>query len=388
MTSPQQLLLTGLPGSFLAKKLLPALATNPAAEVLCLIPPNFAEQADELLAQLPPNQRQRCHPVVGDISAMDLGLSGRAYLELARKVDVIYHCPAVTQPGVDRRVAEALNIGGTNEVLELAEASQRNPRIVHFSSALVSGRKQGSILESELLAPAAHRNVVEETLFRSERMLREAMDQLPITVLRPGLIVGDSRTGEIDRLEGPYLLIMLMLNAPADLRVPLPGRGDTSLHLVPIDYVVQAGLAIARDPRSVGRTFHLVDHNPPTARRMFELIAEEVGRPGPVGSLPTQMATALLRAPVLDRFSHIPRAFLEQLATHVEYDDRNTRELLAGTGIRCPEATSYLQTMINRVRAEQRKRAESPAPARPTPTVPPPEEEEAEDSLEPSANGN
>jgi hypothetical protein len=148
-----------------------------------------------------------------------------------------------------------------------------------------------------------------------------------------------------------------MLSSPVDLRVPLPGRGDVPLNLVPIDYVVDAGYAIARDPRSVGRTFHIVDENPPTARRVFELIAEAAGRPGPVGSLPSQLATALLRTPGLERFSHIPRTFLEQLATEVIFDARNTRELLAGTGIECPKAASYLPVMVEYVRTQQQRRA-------------------------------
>lgn len=380
MNTPQQVLLTGLPSSFLARKLLAPLASDPKREVLCLTPSNFLEQAQAFIAGLPPDAQRRCRPVIGDIAAMDLGLGGRAYLELAQRIDTIYHCPSVTQPGVDRRIAETLNVGGAGEVLELADAGHGPTRIVHFSSALLSGRKRGYVLESELVQPTSYRNEVEETLFRVERMMQEAMEQHPITVLRPGIVVGDSTTGEIDRLEGPYLLILLMLSAPADLRVPLPGRGDTTLNLVPIDYVIRAGLAIAQDPRSIGRTFHLVDSHPPTARRVFELIAEEVGRPGPVGSLPTQVATALLRTPGLDRFSHIPRAFLEQLASDVEYDDRNTREILSGTDIRCPPAASYLKVMVDHVRSEQRKRAEHPkASARTTAQA-----DETDDPLEPA----
>jgi EAL domain-containing protein (putative c-di-GMP-specific phosphodiesterase class I) len=71
---------------------------------------------------------------------------------------------------------------------------------------------------------------------------------------------------------------------------------------------VDAGTSIVADPRSVGRTFHLVDDNPPTARRVFELIAQAAGRPGPVGSLPNQLATALLRTPGIERISQIPPA--------------------------------------------------------------------------------
>jgi nucleoside-diphosphate-sugar epimerase len=208
-----------------------------------------------------------------------------------------------------------------------------------------------------LIRPATFRNVVEETRFRAEQLMRDAMTQLPVTILRPSIVVGDSTTGEIDRMEGPYLLILLMLNSPLELRIPLPGRGDQPLNLVPLDYVIDAGLAIANDGRSAGRTFHLVDENPLTVRRVFELVAEAAGRPKPVGSVPTQLATALLRAPGLQRFSQIPTAFLEQLATDVVYDARNTRELLAGTGLECPLASTYLKVMVDYVRRTQAQRA-------------------------------
>ena len=118
-----------------------------------------------------------------------------------------------------------------------------------------------------------------------------------------------------------------------------------------------------------GARFTSSTKRPPTARRVFELIAEATGRPGPVGSLPSQLATALLRTPGLERFSHIPRTFLEQLATEVIYDARNTRELLTGTGIECPKAASYLTVMVDYVRSQQQKRAldkqqNAPAPGR------------------------
>jgi nucleoside-diphosphate-sugar epimerase len=225
-----------------------------------------------------------------------------------------------------------------------------------WSTTSVSGRLQGRIAEGELPRPPGFANAIDESRYRAEQAVREAMERVPTTILRPSIVVGDSRTGEIDRMEGPYLLILLMLSSPVDLRVPLPGRGDVPLNLVPIDYAVDAGVAIANDPRSVGRTFHLVDENPPTARRVFELIAEATGRPGPVGSLPSQLATALLRTPGLERFSQIPRTFLEQLATDVTYDARNTRELLAGTGLHCPKAASYLPVMVDYVRAQQQRR--------------------------------
>jgi nucleoside-diphosphate-sugar epimerase len=237
-------------------------------------------------------------------------------------------------------------------VLELAESAQNLVRFVHWSSALVSGARRGFVLEEEL-EQSGFRNAIEETRFRAERLVRAAAKRLPTTILRPSITVGDSSTGEIDRFEGPYLLIQLMLSSPGDLRMPLPDRGNIPLHLVPIDYVVDAGCTIARDPRSIGKTFHLVDPKPLTAKRVFEIIATEAGRPLPRGSLPTTLTAALLRTPGLDRFTSLPRAFLEQLGTEVAYDARNTNELLADTGITCPPFESYARIMVASVRQRQ-----------------------------------
>jgi thioester reductase-like protein len=353
------LLLTGFSTAFLARRvLLKVLDAEPETQIVCLCPRTQQEEAETELAKLPPADRARVEIAHGDTADMDFGMSGRRFLDLAKRVDVVHHCSFATYAGVRRETAERINVGGTGEVLELCEASTRGCRLVLWSTANVSGKQRGRVAEGELIEPSNFASPVEETRYRAEQMVRQAMDRVPTTILRPSTIVGDSRTGEIDRMEGPYLLILLMLSSPVDLRVPLPGRGDVPLHLVPIDYVVDAGYAIASDPRSVGRTFHIVDENPPTARRVFELIAEASGRPGPVGSLPSQLATALLRTPGLERVSHIPRTFLEQLATEVSYDARNTRELLSGKGLECPKATSYLPVMVNYVRTQQQKRAE------------------------------
>lgn len=349
-----QTLVTGFPSSFLARRVVQkVLETEPSGRITCVVQPKFQARAAEAIGELGAAQRKRVELIEGDIASMDLGLSGKEFRELAREVDVIHHCAAITYLGADKRTAEHVNVGGTREVVELAEAATELSRLVLWSTALVSGARRGYVLEGELESKAGFRNAIEHTRFRAERIVREASTRVPATVLRPATIVGDSHTGEIDRFEGPYLLVQLLLSAPSDMRMPLPGRGDVPLNLVPIDFVVDAGCAIAHDARSVGRTFHLVDPHPLTTRGVFERIAHEAGRPTPRGSVPTRVAAALLRAPGLDRLAFAPRAFLEQLGTEVVYDARNALELLANTGIHCPPFESYVGQLVDAVRREQ-----------------------------------
>jgi nucleoside-diphosphate-sugar epimerase len=182
---------------------------------------------------------------------------------------------------------------------------------------------------------------------------------VPIAVVRPSTIVGDSRTGEIDRFDGPYLLVLLVVTSPPDLALPLPGLGDEPLNLVPIDWVARASVALGRNPRSRGRTFHLVDPRPLTARRVFELVARAGGRRGPRGSIPANLARAVLRAPGIDRIAKSPRAFLETLTTQVSYDSRNADELLASlpgdTGA-CPPLETYVDKLVEYVQHRMRQR--------------------------------
>ncbi len=350
-------LVTGFPTSFLATRVVhKLLAGEPALELRLVVQDRALERANAVVGSMGRSDRERVRILEGDCAAMDLGLSGAEIVELAGEVDVIHHCAAMTYLGVEPEAARYLNLEGTREVLELAREAEHLERLVHWSTALVSGARRGYVLESELDAAAGFRNAIEKTRSEAEALVRRASEHVPTTILRPSIVVGDSLTGEIDRLDGPYLLVLLMLNAPMDLRMPLPGRGDIPLNLVPIDYVVDAGYAIAKDRRSLGKTFHLVDPEPVTARRVFELIARAAGRPVPRGFVPTNLATALLRTPGLERFAHVPRAFLEQLATEVVYDDRNAREILDALDLRCPPFDSYAEVMVDYVRRQQASR--------------------------------
>jgi thioester reductase-like protein len=287
---------------------------------------------------------------------MDFGLSGSELKALTPEVDIIHHMAQVSHLGSDKQLAHQVNVGGAREVVEIASQCPSLRNLVHYSTAQVSGDRTGEIFEHELDARQSFRNHVEETLARGEKVVRSMMGKLPIAIVRPTMIVGDSRTGEIDRLDGPYLLILLVVTSPPDFPLPLFGRGDSSLHLVPIDYVVRAARMIGRDPRAPGKTFHIGDPAAPTARRVFELVANAGGRRIPRGFIPANLTKVLLKTPGIDRFAQSPRAFLEALATSVTYNFANTTELLANTDVRCPPFESYVDAMVEYVQRRLREK--------------------------------
>jgi thioester reductase-like protein len=357
-TSPRDVyLVTGYP-SFRARKMVDhLLASEPEAQLFVIVRQKFEHEAREALALHGPAERERVEMLEGDAAAMDFGLSGKEYKELAARVTRIHHLAQVTYPAVLRETAELVNIGATREVIEFGRMCSNLQSVVVFSSALISGTRTGQVLEEDLNAGQSFRSAAEETLARAERLVRTAMSSLPIAVVRPTQIVGDSRSGEVDRIDGPHLLILLIVSSPQDFPLPLPTRGDIPLHLVPVDYVVAAASYIGRQPSAMGKTFHLADPNPLTVRRVFELVAQSGGRRLPSGYIPTNVAKALLRTPGVQMFAKSPRAFLDTLATEVTYAAKNAEHALRDSGLTCPPFEDYVDELVAFVkrRAQQRR---------------------------------
>jgi thioester reductase-like protein len=360
MAAGEMVLITGYP-SWLARAVCAeVLRTDRFAGVQALVRASQVGAAQAALDELPEKDRRRVAFAVGDAAAIDFGLSGAEYKSLTREVTRIHHCAQVTHSAVDRKAAARINIGGAREAIEFATCCSTLECLVFYSTVQVAGDRTGIVHEDDLKAGQSFRNVVEETKARAEKLMRAAMGHLPVAVVRPSTVVGDSRTGEVDRFDGPSLLILLVVTSPPDLALPLPGRGDERLNLVPIDWVVRASVAMGRDPRAIGRTFHLVDPRPPTARQVFELVARAGGRPGPRGSIPANLAKALLRAPGLERILNGPRAFLEALTTSVTYDARNADELLPALGVGdCPPLETYVDKWVEYVQEHVRRRRAS-----------------------------
>jgi thioester reductase-like protein len=350
-------LLTGYPGMLARAVCQEVLRSDPGARIHAVVRAKFLDDARVALDSLGEGDRKRVNVLEGDAAAIDMGLSGSEYVHLSREITRVHHCAQITYHGADRRLAENVNVGGAREAVEFASACARLECLVFHSTAHVAGDRTGVVRECDLETGQTFRTVVEETRARSEKVICSAMDRIPVAVLRPATVVGDSRTGEVDRLDGPYLLVLLVVTTPPDIALPLPGLGDEPLNVVPVDWVARASVAIGRDPRARGRTFHLVDPRPLSARRAFELIARAGGRRGPLGSIPANLAKVLLRTPGLDRIAKSPRAFLETLTTSVTYDSTNADELLTALGVdKCPPLDAYVDRLVEHVQKRVRDR--------------------------------
>jgi dephospho-CoA kinase len=340
-------LLTGFP-AFTARRMIQhILATEPETKLYVLSPAALAGDAERFLAGLP--ARGQAEVLAGGLGDMDLGLSSAEYRALSRELTWIHHLAGSDFLGVDDRTAHHANVTATRAVLELAREVSRLERIVHWSTAMVSGDRTGTVYEHELELGQRFGNAHVRSKYEAEQLVRQAMRQLPITVVRPSIIVGDSRTGEIEKLDGPYYLLGLIATNASGVRLPLLGKSDAPLHLVPIDYVVQAAWQVARGETAAGKTFHLVDPAPMSARAVFEAVAEHANTEKPRGHIPRPLARAVLRTPGLAKLGRGPLAFVDMIDHAVHYDQTNTTQALARTQLRCPPLADYLPVLVRYV---------------------------------------
>ena len=354
MTNPHSLV-TGFP-KLLARRLSLALLARPEGRVTVLSRAQDEAEATAFAEALPEAQRARFDVLVGDVADLHLGLATAEYRALSQSATDLIHAAELSQLSASARDLERVNVEGTRNLLELGTDCRKLRRLTHVSTVFVAGDREGVVAEDELAVGQGFRNDYERTRFEAELLVRRAMGELPCTVLRPSIVVGDSKTGEIDRFEGPYSIAILLVTSPVSVPVPLPGNGTAPLNVVPIAFIAAASLALHHDPRAVGRTFHLVDPNPSSSRRIWELVAQREGRKLPRLNLGYRLADALLKLPGLEWLTREQRSAIAYVNHLSFFSSRNTLELLDGTGIACPHIETYLELLMDYVKAESRRR--------------------------------
>ncbi len=351
-TTPRQnrdILLTGFP-SFMSRRLLRTIfAREPDAFVRLLVRPDFVDRATKRLENLDVDP-DRYQILSGDVVALDLGLSGTEYLELIANVTDIYHIASIWYLGADKQEVYSVNVEGAKNVIDAAMEMEHLERLNHFSTAFVAGKRTGVIMEDELEEDQSFRNPYEKTKYEAELAMRQAMRHIPVSVFRPSIIVGDSETGEIDRMAGPYYLMNLIVQMPESVPILMPGKGDKPLNLVPVDYVCDSMHTISLQEDSAAKTFHLCDPNPLSALKVFELVAREAGKRGPVGHVPYKLTKLIMKFPYLEKLTRSPRQFIEDFNQLTIYNSINTTQALKGE-LSCPPFPSYANNLVDFIKS-------------------------------------
>ena len=194
------------------------------------------------------------------------------------------------------------------------------------------------------------RNHYESTKFEAELLVRKAMaDGLPATVYRPGIVVGDSQTGETQKYDGPYFAATFLRRQASVALVPAVGPIDrVRVCVVPRDFVVDAMDQLSVMDGSLGQTFALTDPHPPTVRELVDTFAGHLGKTVLWVPLPLGVTRRVVGGiPGLERLLGLPAEGLDYFASPTTYSTANTDALLAGTGLACPRFEGYAGRLLD-----------------------------------------
>lgn len=283
----------------------------------------------------------------GDVTYLDLGLSGDEHTYLCNKVTHILHLAAAWDMGVPKDYCEEIDVHGTRNVLDFAEDCKKLVRFGHFSTIHVSGDRNGIIQEDEFDLGQKFKNHQEETRYKSERLVRRHMDKgLPVTIFRLGNVVGDSSNGEILKFEGPYIFAKLLLTTDKTLPFFLPGPCEGLANLVPVDFVAAACIYIFNQEESKGKTYHITDPYPLATRTIFDAVCNYIGRTTPTYGVPKKLYKAVFLIPGMEAFAGVPKHLFEYFNHKAIHNCSNTLEILNKTDISCPRFDTYLPVSV------------------------------------------
>ena len=359
MSAGRVVFVTGFPGYLATRMIRRILDSEQNSRIMMLVDEVHSRELEAFIGPLPSGQQEQLVPLYGKIGDMDLGLSGPEVRELTEQASSFFHMAGPYWLGTERPEDLALALRATREVLAIARETPGLQRFNYFSTAFVSGERTGVVLEEQLEEGQRFRNAFERTRYQAEVLVRSADPEVPVTIYRPTIIIGDSRTGELDRVSGPYYLFDALVSWPLETPLPLPGRGDAPMHLVPVEFVVEAAYFISRHPDGAHRTFHITDPNPLPARRVFELIARGAERTPRRGHLPSSLITAILGLTGLRERFRGPGGVLEYFDHPVIYRTANLLTILNNTPLRCPLFEEYVDTLVKWVRSNRGKRTRS-----------------------------
>jgi thioester reductase-like protein len=344
---PASILFTGFPG-FIGMRLLPRiLERQPDARIACLVQEKFmgaAKAAVEALEEKHPRARDRIGLVTGDITEAGLGISATRARELRRGLRQAWHLAAVYDLAVARDVGRRINVEGTKNVLDFVSDAPHFERLQYVSTAYVSGTARGTFRETDLDVGQGFKNNYEETKFQAE--VEVVRSKLPATVYRPGIVVGDSKTGETAKFDGPYFVLRVMERLPSPGAFVRIGLGFGTVNIVPVDFVVESMVALGASFAGRGRTYHLCDPQPHSPREIADMFAEAIGKSFVHVPVPMAVARAFFAPKPVQRFFGMPQQALDYFDDPVRHDTTAATSDLAELGIECPRFADYVPRLV------------------------------------------
>ncbi|MBI3725001.1 SDR family oxidoreductase [bacterium] len=334
---------TGFPG-FLGKRIAARVLADPSTEeVVFLVQHRFRPAAEDALAKI---ERAGAHAkatlVTGDITAPGCGMEVPVRERLRERVTLAFHLAAAYNLALARDVGMKVNVLGTRNVLDLLDGAPALKRLAYISTCAVSGSHQGVFSEEDFDVRQTFKNFYEETKYLAEAEVRGRWGRIPTVIFRPSVVVGDSKTGEAEKIDGPYYAFVMISRGLHAIAAKSSGK----FHLVPVDFVADAMLQIFAREESVGRGFALSDPAPCTFAEFFDVTSDAFGKRRPLLRVPPSVLKPLAKFPGMAKLSGVPKQSFDYSLVPVDWPCANTLEALHASGLKCPRYPEYAKTLV------------------------------------------
>ena len=349
-----QYFVTGATG-FIGKRLVKKLLERKGAVVHFLIRKESADKVADLRSFWGVGPT-RAIPVFGDLTAKKLGVAAEDVKKLKGQIDHFYHLAAVYDLGADEETQVAVNIEGTRNTVDLAKAIDAG-HFHHVSSIAAAGLYEGVFREDMFEEAEGLDHPYFQTKHESEKIVRQDC-KVPWTVYRPAMVVGDSKTGEMDKIDGPYYFFKLIQRLRQLLPpwMPTVGLEGGRVNIVPVDFVVNALNVISHQKDITKKCYHLVDPVGYRVGDVLDIFSRAAHAPrmnlfvnaALLGFIPKSVKKSLMALAPVRRVRNAVMKDLglpEDMLTFVNYptrfDCRETLAALKGSGVTCPNLKDY-----------------------------------------------
>jgi NAD(P)-dependent dehydrogenase (short-subunit alcohol dehydrogenase family) len=339
---------------FIGQNLIPLLLAR-RGTVYVLVREGSLERLEQLKGRWGKAAR-KIVPVTGDLTRPFLGISPAQRKALQGKIDHVFHLAAIYDLKADAASQEAANIKGTTHAVRFAEAIGAK-RFHHVSSIAAAGLYPGTFTEDMFDEAVGLENPYFRTKHDSEGIVRHKCP-VPWRIYRPGIVVGDSKTGEIDKIDGPYYFFKLIQKMRRAMPAWMPAIGleGGRINIVPVDYVVEAMNYLAHKQGLDGRCFHLTDPKPKRIGEVLNLFAEAAHAPQMsmrvdarlFNYIPGAIKQGLAMLPPVRRITRqilkdlgMPPDVLQFINYPTRFDSRETQKALKPSGIKVPHLDDY-----------------------------------------------
>jgi thioester reductase-like protein len=349
-----QYFITGATG-FIGKRLVAKLLQREGSRIFFLILESERERLPALYEYWGCDE-SRASPVVGDLTQEMLGISASDRRRIGKRTTHFFHLAAIYDLNADAASQLKVNVQGTRHTVRFAEAI--GARHFHlFSSIAAAGMYEGVFREDMFDQAEGLDHPYFKTKHDSEAIVRREC-QVPWRIYRPAIVVGDSRTGEMDKIDGPYYFFKLIQKLRALLPPWMPAIGVEGgrINLVPVDFVVDAVDHIAHLKGEDGKCFQLVDPQPRRVGDVLNIFARAGHAPqmslrfnaALLGFVPSYLRKALLALTPVRRIRNammkelgLPPDIMRFVNYPTRFDNRETQRALKGTGIAVPALEDY-----------------------------------------------